>query len=148
MQTYDWKKVLKSKVIYWIYTTMIIPLSHMLPSCGGREAKLAICRNQQPKLQKMSCLCVMGACCSIPTVSIKVLLDLPPLHLWVEVEARIGLYRFKCNSIENITYQGYGHLNFSKDGLPNHILDMWFNKMIPRRVYDRKFTITISECSK
>ena len=75
----------------------------------------------------------------------EILLDFATLHLWVDAEARIGLYRLKFRDIENVVSQGYTDLNFSRGILLNDVYDMGLGKMIPRRVGETKFTLTILE---
>ena len=54
----------------------------------------------------------------------------------------------KCDGIENIVFYGYEHLNSTRDRLLNYVLDMGLDKIILWRVSERKFTVTIAECSE
>jgi hypothetical protein len=49
----------------------------------------------------MVCLGITGAMRTAPTVTMEALLGLPPLHLQVEAEAKIGNYRLRCNDNGN-----------------------------------------------
>jgi hypothetical protein len=44
-----------------------------------------------------------------PTAAMEVLLGLPPLHLQVKVEAKIGNYRLRCNKQWKPKSEGFGH---------------------------------------
>jgi hypothetical protein len=43
------------------------------------------------------------------------LLELPPLHLQVEAEARIGNYRLRCNDQWKPKTEGFGHAHMFRD---------------------------------
>jgi plasmid maintenance system killer protein len=45
----------------------------------------------------MAYLGITGAMRTAPTAAMEVLLELPPLHLQVEEEAKIGNYSLRCN---------------------------------------------------
>jgi hypothetical protein len=45
----------------------------------------------------MASLGITGAIRTAPTAAMEVLLGLPPLHLQVEADAKVGNYRLYCN---------------------------------------------------
>jgi hypothetical protein len=49
------------------------------------------------KLQSLVCLGTTVAMRTAPTAATEALLELPPLHLKMEAEARAKIYRLKCN---------------------------------------------------
>jgi hypothetical protein len=67
----------------------------------------------------------------------EILLGFPPLHLQVEAEARIGNDRLHCNDQWKPKSKGFGYAYMKKEP----ILQMGSDKMIPRHVYDKPFTI-------
>jgi hypothetical protein len=77
-----------------------------------------------------------------PTAAMKVLLGLLPLHLQVEVKAKVGNYRLCCNDQWKPKSEGFGQ-NMKKEPL----LQMGPDKMIPRQVYDNPFTISFPDRS-
>jgi hypothetical protein len=56
----------------------------------------------------MAYLGITGAI-TAPTAAMEVLLGLPPLHLQVEAEARIGNYRLRCNVQWKPKSEGFEH---------------------------------------
>jgi hypothetical protein len=64
-----------------------------------------------------------------PTAAMEVLLGLPPLHLHVEVEAKIGNYRLRCN--EQWKPKSEGHAYMTQVMEKESILQMRSDKMIP-----------------
>lgn len=67
---------------------------------GKTELELA-------KVQRLACLCITGAMKSSPTAALEALLNLPPLHLLMQAEARLGAYRLKQNHVWR--QRPYGH---------------------------------------
>jgi hypothetical protein len=75
-------------------------------------------------LQRVACLRITGAIKTAPTAAMEVLLGLPPLHLQVEAEARIGSYRLCCNEQWKPKSEGFGHAHMARDMEKEHILQM------------------------
>jgi len=48
------------------------------------------------KLQKLPCLAITGMMKMTPAAAMEVLLELPPLHVIIEVEAQANIYRLMC----------------------------------------------------
>jgi hypothetical protein len=63
----------------------------------------------------MACLGITGAMRTAPTAAMKVLLGLPPLYLQVEIEARIGNYRLRCNDQWKPKLEDFGHAYMTQD---------------------------------
>jgi hypothetical protein len=63
----------------------------------------------------MACLGITGTMRTASTATMKVLLGLPPLHLQVEAEAKIGNYRLRCNDHWKPSYKGFGHAYMTQD---------------------------------
>jgi hypothetical protein len=59
------------------------------------------------------------------TAAMEVLLGLPPLHLQVEAEAKIGNYRLRCNEQWKPKSEGFGHayIHDSEHGKGTHPTD-------------------------
>jgi len=50
-------------------------------------------KTQLGRIQRMACLVIMGAMKSTPTAALEILLNLTPLDLVIQAEARMALYR-------------------------------------------------------
>jgi hypothetical protein len=57
---------------------------------------------------------ITGAMRTAPTAAMEALLGLPPLHLQVEAEARVGNYRLHCNDQWKPKTEGFGHAQVSE----------------------------------
>jgi hypothetical protein len=88
---------LKPNVLYWIHTAVVRPVVTYAATIWWPRVKLKTSQVVLSKLQRMACLRIIGAMRSVSTAAISVLLGLPPLHLQLEEEARIGNYRLRCN---------------------------------------------------
>jgi hypothetical protein len=96
----------------------------------------------------MVCLGITGAMRTAPTAVMEVLLGVSPLHLQVEVEARIGNHRLRCNDQWKPKSEGFGHAYMTQDMKKEPILQMGSDKMILRHVYDKLFTIRFPDRSE
>jgi hypothetical protein len=89
----------------------------------------------------MAYLGITGAMRTAPTAAMEVLLGLLPLHLQVEVEAKVGNYRLGCNDERKPKSKGSGHAYMTQDVKEEPILHVGSDKIIPRHLYDKTFTI-------
>jgi hypothetical protein len=143
--------VLKSKVLYWIYTAAVRPIVTYATTIWWSKVKLKTCQAELSKLQRTACLGITGAMRRAPTATMEVLLRFPPLHLQVEAEAKVGNYRLHCNEKWKPKSEGSGHTqththtHMIQDMKKEPILQMEYDKMIPRHVFDKSFTIKILE---
>jgi hypothetical protein len=96
----------------------------------------------------MACLGITGAMRTAPTAAMEVLLGLPPLHLQMDVEARIGNYRLRCNEQWKPKSEGFGHTYLTRDMESEPILQVWSDEMTPRHVYEKPFIIMFPDRSE
>jgi hypothetical protein len=96
----------------------------------------------------MTCLGITGEMRTVPTWAMEVLLRLPPLHLQVEVEAKVGNNSLLCNDQWKPTSEEFGHAYMTQDMRKKPILQMAYDKMIPRHVYDKHFRIRFPDISE
>jgi hypothetical protein len=78
-------------VVCWIYTVVVRPIVTYAATVWWPRIKYGTSRAELSKLQRMACLGITGAM-TAPIAAIEVLLGLPPLHLQLEAEARVGIY--------------------------------------------------------
>lgn len=58
---------------------------------------LKCAQRQLGRIQRLACLCITGALRSTPTAALEILLALPPLHVFVKMEAMASSYRLWVN---------------------------------------------------
>jgi hypothetical protein len=90
----------------------------------------------------------LGITGAMRTAAMEVLLGVPPLHLQVEMEAKIGNYRLCCNDQGKPKSEGFGCAYMTQDTKKEPILQMGSDEMILRDVYDKPFTIRLPERSE
>jgi hypothetical protein len=66
----------------------------------------------------------------------------------MEAEAKVGNYRLRCNEQWRPESEGFGHAYMIKDMKKESILLMGSDKMIPKHVYDKPFTIRFPDRSE
>jgi hypothetical protein len=136
---------LKPNVVYWIYPAVVRPIVTYAATIWWPRVKLKTSQAELSKLQRLTCLGITGALRTAPTAAMEALLGLPPLHLQVEAEARIGNYRLYCNDQRKPKIEGFGHAHIFRGMEREPILQMRSDKMTPKYVYDKPFTIRISD---
>jgi hypothetical protein len=85
------------------------------PTAWWPRVKYRTSRAELRKLQKMACLGITGAIRTAPAAAIEVLLEPPPLHLQMEAEARVGIYRLLCSEQWKPKSKGFGHAYMTQD---------------------------------
>jgi len=84
-------------IVQWLYTTVVRPKLNYAATIWWPKVEQSRARTELSKLQRLACLCITGAIGSTPTAAMETLLNLPPLHIVVKEEARMGAYRLQCN---------------------------------------------------
>jgi hypothetical protein len=135
-------------VVYWIYTAVVRPIVTYAATVWWPRVKLKTSLAELSKLQRMACLRITGAIRTAPTAAMEALLGLPPLHLQVETEARVGSYRLRCIDQYKPKTEGFGHAHMFRDIGKNLSYKWGSDKMIPKYVSDKPFTITILDSSE
>lgn len=87
---------LKPSVVLWFYKSIVRPIATTSCHVWWNKAAKGAIRSMLDKLQRMACLAITSAMRTTPSDSMQVLLDLPPLHLFVESEAMRIMYRLNC----------------------------------------------------
>jgi len=65
----------------------------MVPWCGSPRPCKKTTKIQLDRIQRITCLAITGAMKSTPTEAMEILLNLTPLDLVIQAEARTALYR-------------------------------------------------------
>jgi len=82
-----------------MYTILIRPiLTNSSQFCGQGSDNIS--RTELSQLQREACLAITGAMKVTPTAVIEVLLGVHLLHVMIEAEAQVGIYRLVYPSVE------------------------------------------------
>ena len=135
---------LSPKIILWLYKTVIRPMVTYGAVVWWPRTKTGTAINKLQRIQRQACLAITGCMKTTPTAALEVMLDLPPLHLYVKEEAAMTALRLKT-------------LALWKDSNTTHtsILDELFedfpimratNDRIPKSfIFDKKYKIQLHE---
>jgi hypothetical protein len=118
------------KIVYWIYTAALRLIVTFAATIWWPTVKLKTSQAELSKLQSIACLGITGAMISAPTAAMEILLGLPPPHLQMEAEAKVGNYRLHCNEQQRPESEGFGHAHMIQDMKKEPILQMGSDKMI------------------
>jgi hypothetical protein len=79
---------LKPSVVLWFYTAIVRPSSSFSCHVWWYKATRRKIRKTLDKLQRMACLAITTAMRTTHTESLQMLLNLPPLHIYVQTEPK------------------------------------------------------------
>jgi ribonuclease HI len=88
---------LKPKILDWIYKSIVRPIISYAAIIWWPRIELKVGENALNKLQRTACLAITGATTSCPTAAMQVLLNLPPLPMYIESEAAKWALRIKSS---------------------------------------------------
>jgi hypothetical protein len=135
-------------VIYWIYTIVVRPIVTYATTVWWPRLKLKTSKAELSKLQRMTCLSITGAMKTAPTAATEVVTGLLPLHFHLEAEARAGIYRLHCSNECKPKSEGSGHAYMTQGMKKEPTLQMGTDRMTPRHVCDKPFTVRFPERSE
>ena len=78
---------LKPKMMDWMYKSIVRPIFSYTAFIWWPKTETKIGQSTLDKLQRSACLAIIGASRSCPTAAMQVILDLPPLKIFLEKEA-------------------------------------------------------------
>ncbi|XP_063635033.1 uncharacterized protein LOC134805718 [Cydia splendana] len=84
---------LKPKIALWLYTSIVRPIVFYTSVAWYRKTTQKVTVTMLGSLQRTACVIVTGAMSSSPTAALEAILNLPPLHLHLELEARSSMLR-------------------------------------------------------
>ena len=83
------------------------------------------------RLQRLATSAIREAMRMAPTVAMEVLLGLPPLHVMIEADAPVGIYRLMSTQQCRWTSTNFSHAGKSQDMEHEPILQMGNDRMKP-----------------
>lgn len=139
---------LNPKVLKWIYTTMVRPIILYGSLAWWPRTLKSTCKDALTRVQRTACMAIAGAFKTTPTAALEILLDLPPLHLVIQSEARKSLHRMAITGLWSDNKPKTKHTNMDTDSFMNGITNMSCDKMQPKFVFHKNFKIEISSRAK
>ena len=84
---------LRPSVMYWLYTAVVRPVLAYCAMVWVTALEKATVVQKLQKVQRLACVGVTGAFPTTPTAAMEILLDLPPLHIFLKGVACMSWYR-------------------------------------------------------
>lgn len=133
---------LTPKVAYWMYTMIIRPMVSYAAVVWWPRTELVTAKAKLGRIQRLGCLNVTGAIRTTPTAALEVLLDLPPLDLYVRCEAMATSSRL-CRIGQWKQYgMGVGHSEANnRAGQQISVLGLRSDHTIPKYYFDKRFKV-------
>lgn len=121
------------KQIYWIYETVIKPMVKYGAVVWWTKTLQATAGARLTKLQRQACLAITGAMSTTPTLAMETILNMTPIHICLEWEARIVTHRLL--SLENQTNgeRVWDHAGLLREFRNHHTLSM-ISDVIPTEI--------------
>ncbi|XP_055715172.1 uncharacterized protein LOC129809388 [Phlebotomus papatasi] len=106
---------LSPKVMHFIYTQVVRPVIGFASVVWWPRVKLKCTVEALNRFQRHACLAITGALRSTPTAALEVLLNLLPLHIFIEQEALKCAIRLRNRELWNDRGTLIGHRKILKD---------------------------------
>lgn len=136
---------LRPKVVYWLYTMVIRPMLSYAAMAWWPRVRIKAVQYQLRGLQRLACVGITGAMRSSPSASLEILLNLLPLHLFIEEAAIMGAYRLNQNGFWRATNWAGSHTKlFCQVSRQLPICSMGSDKMVLRYQFDKSFSVHFS----
>lgn len=101
---------LRPEAVKWLYLSILRPMLSYGCLVWWSRAQLITEQRNLAQLQRVVCIGITGAIRSTPTAALEILLDLPPLHLYIEAEATKACLRMQRNGSLVPRYTTPGHV--------------------------------------
>ena len=135
---------LKPKTSLWMYTAIIRPIVTYASLVWWPKTKQKTAQERLERLQRLALLGVSGAMVTTPTAALEALLNIPPLHIFVERDARATAYRLGICGYPQARLSGCSEafrdipdgrrFRACPDGIPKRYdFEKPFNILIPKR---------------
>lgn len=133
---------LQPNIAHWLYTSVVRPIITYAAPVWWLKTEQKTVQLKLQKIQRMACLGITGAMRTTPSSALEVLLDLPPLHLQIQKEARIFNYKLSTGESPHDCKLLNSRLSLEMGTDP--ILSIPFSdNMLVRYNFEKTFKVTI-----
>jgi len=135
------------KMMLWMYTAIVRPMLTYGSFIWYKEAEKISFRIRLNKLQRLACILATGAMRTTPTAALEILLNLPPLHLFMKSQAK--MMNYKLSTHEKFYYRKLTDEYLDKEqNLDSVLKNKDSDFMLPKYNFDTQFNITIPSRSE
>lgn len=132
---------LKPKIALWMYTAIVRPMVSYASVAWYKKATQKQTVAKLGSLQRIACVIATGALSSSPTAALEAMLNLTPLHLHLELEAKSSILRLSAVRGSNWLSQTLRELTDSVLDIP--VLGMPIDTMPPKLCLQKNYSVEI-----
>ena len=136
---------LNPKMTLWLYTRVIRPMVTYGSIVWWPKTQQVGAIRLLSGIQRQACLSATGAMRTTPTAAMQVLLNLPPLHIFVRAEARSVRYRLIQGQPPITQSHGAEHQRLVKELKENPITGMPSDAMAIKYNFNKSYKIVIPD---
>ncbi|XP_048484155.1 uncharacterized protein LOC105391530 [Plutella xylostella] len=137
---------LKPKLTLWLYEAVVRPMVTYGCVVWHRKTQQKTCQDVLSSLQRLACLMATGAIRSTPTAAMEAMLNLSPLHIHVQKEARSAMLRAAEGGRNRWHSAVFSSLH--RELLSTHAMAMPSDAMETEYCFSRLFSVEIPEREK
>lgn len=136
---------LNPKMTLWLYTRVIRPMITYGAIAWWPKTQQAGVTQLLGAIQRQACLSATGAMKTTPTRAIEVLLNLPPLPIFIQGEARAVACRLSKGQQPISKLHGAAHLKQIEELENDQILGMPSDRMLLKYSFEKNFKVNIHD---
>ncbi len=134
---------LRPLMVSWLYRAVVRPQVTYAALVWWTKTQQATVKVVLNSLQRLACLCISGAFTSTSTAALELLLNLSPLDLFIEQEARKFYYRLTKYSDFRLGSERTAHLSVMSPVAREPLLLMSSDAMIGEFLFAKPFTTNV-----
>lgn len=139
-RTFGKKWGLKPKMIHWIYSAIVKPRIIYASLVWWPKTKQQTAQIKLNKLQRLAITSITGAMSSTPSKALEALLNLLPLHQFIQLDAVKAALRLK-RSMKFLDGDLTGHLSILREFSISPLILTNEDYMLKRNYFDHKFRV-------
>ena len=136
---------LNPKMTLWLYTRVVRPMITYGSVAWWTKTQQVGTIRLLNNAQRLACLCITGALKTTPTAAIEVLLNLPPLHIFIQGEARSVMHRLIHNQQHVSKTHNADNRKLIKELKTHNIMGQPIDATATRYSFHNKFNVIIPD---
>ncbi|XP_045452992.1 uncharacterized protein LOC123662152 [Melitaea cinxia] len=138
---------LTPKLTLWLYTAVIRPMINYGAVVWWRRTLLTTTQSKLQSWQRLVCMAITGSMRTTPTMAMEAMLNILPLHLFIQQEAAVTAVRLKTHKL--LCSTGIPHIKILEDIAKDIPLMEAPNDGIQiKYIFDKKYKIQLEEDSR
>lgn len=127
------------KIALWLYTAIVRPIVCYAAAVWYKKTLQKSTIDKLNSLQRTACLIITGAMSTSPGIALNALLNIQPLHIFAQREAKACILRVNPN--KNRKWQSKCLINLQEDATCLPVLKMTTDTMTPTYNFTKNYTV-------